>query len=186
MGANPGVLEQSGASIATASGWSAFGAFTMVLNVIGTVLTLIMAVSVNADVLGRGLFNQPVPGVAEFLGLSIVAAVFLQMANTLRENRHVANDLIVAAVAVRWPRLAHACYALFHGIGAVLMALIVWYVIPIFRENYVGGYFKGTLGFVEIPVWPFMLVVLIGGAATLLQYLLLAWKELCSALAGAR
>lgn len=160
------------------SAGSTFGALTMALNVAGTLLILAMAVGVNADILGRGLFNEPIPGVAEFLGLAIVAVVFLQMANTLRANRHVSNDLIVAAIALRWPRIAHACYAIFHAIGATLMGLIVWYVYPIFRENYAGGYFKGTLGFIEIPVWPFLLVALIGGAATLIQYLILAWSEL--------
>ena len=53
-----------------------------------------MAVAVNADVIGRNVFNHPIPGVVEFLGLSIVAIVFLQMANTLREGRHVSNDLL--------------------------------------------------------------------------------------------
>jgi TRAP-type C4-dicarboxylate transport system permease small subunit len=157
---------------------SAFGAFTMALNVVGTVLIIIMAVAVNADILGRDLFNQPVPGVTEFLGLSIVAVVFLQMANTLREDRHVANDLIIAAVATRWPRVAVVFYAAFHLIGALLMAMILWFVIPTFVENYQGNYYKGTAGYVEIPVWPFMLVVLVGAAASVVQYLLLAAHEL--------
>jgi TRAP-type mannitol/chloroaromatic compound transport system permease small subunit len=149
----------------------------MALNVVGTVLIIIMAIAVNADILGRDLFNQPVPGVTEFLGLSIVAIVFLQMANTLREDRHVSNDLIMAAVAKRWPRTALVFYALFHFIGALLMALIVWFVIPTFLENYEGNFYKGTAGYIEIPVWPFMLVVLIGAATAMIQYVLLAARE---------
>jgi TRAP-type mannitol/chloroaromatic compound transport system permease small subunit len=158
---------------------SAFGTFTMALNVIGTVLIIIMAIAVNADILGRDLFNQPVPGVTEFLGLSIVAVVFLQMANTLREDRHVSNDLIMAAVGRRWPRTALVFYALFHLIGALLMALIVWFVIPTFVENYQGNFYKGTAGYIEIPVWPFMLIVLIGAATAMIQYVLLSVREIC-------
>ena len=157
---------------------SAFGIFTMALNVIGTVLIISMAIAVNADILGRDLFNQPVPGVTEFLGLSIVAVVFLQMANTLREDRHVSNDLIMASVATRWPRTALVFYALFHFIGAVLMALIVWFVIPTFVANYEGNFYKGTAGYIEIPVWPFMLTVLIGAITAMIQYVLLAAREL--------
>jgi TRAP-type mannitol/chloroaromatic compound transport system permease small subunit len=149
----------------------------MALNVVGTALIIIMAIAVNADILGRDLFNQPVPGVTEFLGLSIVAVVFLQMANTLREDRHVSNDLIMAAVAKRWPRTALLFYGLFHLIGALLMALIVWFVIPTFVENYEGNYYRGTAGYIEIPVWPFMLVVLIGAATAMIQYVLLAVRE---------
>ncbi len=161
-----------------------FGKITIALNAVGTVLILVMAVAVNADIFGREAFNRPVPGVTEFLGLSIVAVVFLQMANTLREGRHVSNDLVLAAVAKRRPRLAAFFYGVFHLIGATLMGFIVFYVYPIFRENYEGDFYKGTAGVIEIPVWPFMLVVLIGGLATVGQYLILAVHEFRRALAA--
>jgi hypothetical protein len=66
----------------SASRRSWFGIFTMVLNIVGTLLIIVMAVAVNADILGRELFNRPIAGVTEFVGLAIVAIVFLQMANT--------------------------------------------------------------------------------------------------------
>lgn len=159
---------------------------TMALNVVGTVLIIAMALAVNADILGRELFNRPIAGVTEFVGLAIVAVVFLQMANTLREERHVSNDLIMAWIGRSHPRVARFCYALFHLIGALLMSLIAWYVFPIFAENYRGDYYKGTAGVIEIPVWPFMLVVLIGAAATVIQYLVLAGHEFRWAFAPAR
>ena len=154
-----------------------FGTLTMALNAIGTALILVMAVAVNVDILGRELFRRPVPGVTEFLGLSIVAVVFLQMANTLREDRHVSNDLIMVWVGRSRPRVARFFYGLFHLIGALLMAFIVRYVWPNFLENYAGDYYKGTAGIIEIPVWPFMLIVLIGGGTAVIQYLLLAWHD---------
>jgi TRAP-type C4-dicarboxylate transport system permease small subunit len=171
------MTEAQRAAPAPGSARSWFGALTTLLNVLGTVLIVVMALAVNADVIGRDLFNQPIAGVTEFLGLSIVALVFLQMANTLREDRHVSNDLIMATVARRHPRVAFAFYGLFHLIGGALMAMIVWYVIPILQENYEGNYFKGTGGVVEIPVWPFLAIVVIGGAVAAVQYLLLAWGE---------
>lgn len=155
-----------------------FGALTTTLGVVGTVLIVIMALAVNADIIGRNVFNRPIAGVTEFVGLSIVAVVFLQMANTLREGRHVSNDLIMAWVGRRHPRVALFFYGLYHLVGAFLMGLIVWYVVPILVENYAGNFYKGTAGIAEIPVWPFMLVVIIGGSAALIQYLLLAWVEL--------
>jgi TRAP-type C4-dicarboxylate transport system permease small subunit len=154
-----------------------FGIFTMVLNIVGTLLIIVMAVAVNADILGRELFNRPIAGVTEFVGLAIVAIVFLQMANTLREDRHVSNDLVMTWIGRSRPRIARFCYGIFHLIGALLLALITWYVVPIFAENYRGDYYKGTAGVIELPVWPFMLVVLIGAATTVLQYLQLAWRE---------
>ena len=154
----------------------------MVLNVAGTILILVMAVAVNADIVGRELFKRPIAGVNEFIGLAIVAVVFLQMANTLRENRHVSNDLIMAWIGRTHPRVAHAFYGLFNLVGAVLMGFIVWYVIPILGENYAGDYYKGTAGIIEIPVWPFMAVVIAGAAVTVAQYLLFAARDFGRAL----
>jgi TRAP-type C4-dicarboxylate transport system permease small subunit len=163
---------------------SLFGRMTQALNVVGTLLILVMAIAVNADIAGRNLFNHPIPGVTEFLGLSIVAIVFLQMANTLREGRHVSNDLLTQWVSRSRPGLRAAIYALFHAIGAMLMVLIVIYVWPIFMQNYEGGYYRGTTGVAEIPIWPFMGAILIGGVATAIQFLLLMAHELRRAMSG--
>lgn len=163
---------------------SYFGSITRLLNVIGTVLILAMAVAVNADVIGRDFFNHPLPGVLEFMGLSIVAIVFLQMANTLREDRHVSNDILMRLVATARPRLAAVIYALFNVIGAGLMVLVVVYVWPILTETYVNGYFRGTAGVVEVPIWPFYSAIVVGATATAIQFLIFAWRDLRRANAG--
>jgi TRAP-type mannitol/chloroaromatic compound transport system permease small subunit len=169
--------HERGTPVGGAPRTSYFGVFTQALNLIGTVLILVMAVAVNADVIGRDAFNHPIPGVLEFLGLSIVAVVFLQMANTLREDRHVSNDLLMQVVAIRLPRLAAGIYALFDLIGAALMVIIVIYVWPLFMLNYRGHYYAGTAGVVEIPIWPFMAIVIIGAAVTAVQFLALARRH---------
>jgi TRAP-type mannitol/chloroaromatic compound transport system permease small subunit len=156
---------------------SGFGRLTVPLSAAGTVLIILMAIGVNCDILGRELFNSPVPGVTEFLGLAIVSVVFLQIANTSREDRHISNDLIMSWLSTRMPRLAIFFYGLFHVIGAMIFLLIVWFVVPIFIENYQGNYYKGTAGFVEIPVWPFDGTIIVGAAAAAVQYLLLALQE---------
>ena len=163
-----------------------FGTLTAVLNIVGTLLIIAMAIAVNVDVFGRNLFNHPIAGVNEFLGLSIVAIVFLQIANTLREGRHVSNDIIMHAIGVFHPRVARAFYGLFHLIGAGLMAFVVWFVTPMFLEMYWGGYYQGTLGVIEIPVWPFVLPVIIGGTASAVQYLLFAGREFALAFGHVR
>ena len=157
------------------SSW--FGAFTAGLNFVGTVLIVLMAIAVNADVFGRNAFNHAIPGVNEFIGLSIVAVVFLQLANTLREGRHVSNDIIMQAIGVHRPRVAYAFYGLFNLIGSFLMAFIVWFVWPMVVEMYEAGYYKGTANVVEIPIWIFVAPVVVGGIATAVQYLLFAMVE---------
>lgn len=163
---------------------SLFGVLTQTLNVIGTLLILAMAVAVNFDVLGREFFNHPIPGVYEFVSLSIVAIVFLQMSNTLREERHVSNDILLQLISSSRPRLTAALYSLFNLIGAVLMALIVWFVWPILEQNWTGGYFRGTAGVTEVPIWPFMAAIVIGAALTTIQFLLFAWRDYQTAVRG--
>jgi TRAP-type mannitol/chloroaromatic compound transport system permease small subunit len=169
---------EQGAPANGAPSSSYFGTLTRVLNIIGTLLILAMAVAVNADVIGRNAFNHPLPGVLEFMGLSIVAIVFLQMANTLREDRHVSNDIIMGAIARSRPRFAALIYASFNLIGAGLMVLIVIYVWPILSEAYRNGYFRGTAGFAEVPIWPFYSAIVIGAAATAVQFLVFAGRDL--------
>jgi TRAP-type C4-dicarboxylate transport system permease small subunit len=155
-----------------------FDWFTQALNIVGTVLILAMAVAVNADIIGRNAFNHPIAGVLEFIGLSIVAVVFLQMANTLREDRHVSNDVFIRMIATASPRLSAALYAAFNVVGAALMLIIVIYVWPIVRENYEGGYYAGTAHVIEIPIWPFMAIIVLGAATTMIQFLINAGRNL--------
>jgi TRAP-type mannitol/chloroaromatic compound transport system permease small subunit len=158
-----------------------FGGFTRALNLIGTVLILAVAVAVNADIIGRNAFNRPIAGVLEFIGLSIVAIVFLQMANTLREGRHVSNDILIQLISGTRPRLTAGLHVVFNLIGAALMATIVVYVWPIVREGYEGHYYAGTAGLIEIPIWPFTAVVVVGAMTTAVQFLVDAWRELKTA-----
>jgi TRAP-type mannitol/chloroaromatic compound transport system permease small subunit len=61
---------------------------------------------------------------------------------------------------------------MFHIVGAVLMIIIVIFVWPILVEHYQRGYYAGTAEVVEIKIWPFMAVVVIGAATTAVQFLL--------------
>ncbi len=185
MESGPGPHDPSdGAPGPGAPRTSFYGHVTQALNIVGTLLILAMVVAVNSDVAGRNLFNHPIPGVHEFLGLSIVAIVFLQMANTLREGRHVSNDLLTQLVSRRRPRLQASVYAVFNALGALLMVMIAIYVWPIVLQNYQGGYFRGTAGVAEIPIWPFMAAVLVGAVATAIQFLLLMVRDARRALDG--
>jgi TRAP-type C4-dicarboxylate transport system permease small subunit len=159
--------------------------FTQALNIAGTILILVMAVAVNLDIGGRDFFNKPIPGVTEFIGLSIVAVVFLQMANTLQEGRHVSNDILILLIAESHPRLNAALYSAFNLVGALLMIFITIYVWPLLAENFREGYFAGTAGIVEIKIWPFMAVVVIGSATTAIQFLIDSWQMASHALGRA-
>lgn len=142
------------------------------LNVLGTLLILALMVLVNMDVLGRGLFNAPVSGVPEMVSMSIVAIVFLQVAQTFRRGRLTRTDAILGFVARYSPRARHALDLIF-SIAAILL---IWQVLsastPLFVKAWVRGTYKGTIGDFTAPVWPVKLIILIGCAALLVQLVL--------------
>ena len=59
---------------------------------LSTVWIFALIFLINADIVGRALFNSPVKGVPELVALSIVGIVYLELATTLRANRFVRSE----------------------------------------------------------------------------------------------
>ncbi|PCH65591.1 MAG: hypothetical protein COC12_14350 [Rhodobacteraceae bacterium] len=146
--------------------------FTTGLNVIGTLLIVAIMVLVNWDVIGRGMFNAPVSGVPEIVSMSIVAIVFLQIAQTFRKGRLTRTEAVLGFVEKRAPRLR---IALELGFSLAAIAL-VWQILsastPLFVKSWVRGTYEGTIGDFTAPIWPVKLIILIGCAALLVQLIL--------------
>jgi len=142
------------------------------LNVIGTLLIVLIMLLVNADVIGRGMFNSPVSGVPEIVSMSIVAIVFLQIAQTFAKGRLTQTEAILGFVATHTPRLRIAMDLVF----AIAAMALVWQILaaswPLFQKAWVRNTFEGTIGDFTAPIWPVKLIILIGCAALLVQLLL--------------
>ncbi|MBL0919517.1 MAG: TRAP transporter small permease subunit [Hydrogenophaga sp.] len=132
---------------------------------------------INADVVGRGAFGSPVRGVTELVSLSIVGIVFLQLADALRCGRLTQADVFLGPLRQRQPALGAALQAVFHGLGALLMGLILHATWPQLVDAVRIGEYVGALGDFTAPVWPVRLVVLLGLVATVLTFALLAVAE---------
>ncbi len=148
-----------------------FGRFTYALNGLGTLGILAMMVFINIDVLGRSLFNHPIPGVAEFVGLAIVAIVWAQAASTLRRHRFVRSDIFLGRLERRHPRLGLAMHLVFNLNGLVISGIIFYFSIPLLTQAVEQGFYRGTFGVVTLPVWPVKVIILVGCAALFLQFL---------------
>lgn len=181
---NPKAAAGTDAAPAGAFG-RALDALSRGFNHCGTLLIVAAMLLVSADVLSRDLFNQPVRGVPEMVGASIVAIVFLQIAHALRSGRMIRSDSLLGVLARRNAVLAHASEALFALLGAVLFATIVYAAIPLVLEAIKAGTFIGASGFFTMPIWPVKAVVVIGCVLMTLQYLRLAWDKLRAARSGA-
>lgn len=152
----------------------AVDAVTGALNVAGTLLIVLIMALVNTDVIGRGAFNAPVSGVPEMVSMSIVAIVFLQIAQTYRKGRLTRAEALLNALNARAPRLRLALELVF----AVAAAALVWQIfaasLPLFEKAWARGTYEGTVGDFTAPIWPVKLIILVGCAALLVQLVLSA------------
>lgn len=150
------------------------------MNSVGTLWIFALMFLICADVAGRYLFNAPIKGAAEMVGYSIVTAVFLQMASTLRAGRFTRVELLFDPMAARRPAAAHSFNALFSLLGAATFGLIAWGTWPKLRDAWTSDEITGTPGVFVFIIWPFLAVIVLGAAATAAEFALqfehAAWR----------
>ena len=163
--------------------WSSFDAIrrtidllTLGLNMAGTVLIFALVVLINSDVIGRAVFGAPVSGVPELVTLSIVAIVFLQIAQTVGVGRLTRSDALLNVVARQWPLARRVIECLFNLLAAALLAILFSSSLGLFEKSWRKQTFIGAVGDFTAPVWPVKLIILIGCIALVLQFLLGAVK----------
>lgn len=154
---------------------------TTALAVIGSLWIFGIMILVNLDVFGRTLFSRPVDGVPEIVSLSIVGIVFMQIANTLRMGRFINSDMFIGRLQARRPRLGYALEGSYHFLGAVIFAVICYYVTPKFIDAKEFGDYVGNLGRFTMVIWPILLILLIGSVLTFIQYMLIGAQYLLAA-----
>lgn len=146
----------------------------MGLNVIGTLLIVGLMILVNADVIGRTVFLSPISGVPEIVSMSIVAIVFLQIAQAFRMGSFTRTDAFLNVVSRRSPRMRHALELLY----TIAALALIWFLFkasyPLFLRSWERDTYIGTVGDFTAPIWPIKLIILIGCAALILQLLLAA------------
>ncbi|MCU0763249.1 MAG: TRAP transporter small permease [Hydrogenophaga sp.] len=147
---------------------------TQGLNALGTLIIIGLMLLINTDIVGRTGFDAPVRGVTELVSLSIVGIVFLQLADTLRSGRFTRADMLLDRLKRNRPVLAAVLQAVYHGLGAVLMGIILWAAWPSLVESIRIREYVGALGDFTAPVWPVRLMMLLGLSVTALTFVLLA------------
>ncbi len=149
-------------------------AMTVGLNVLGTLLIVAVMLLVNADVIGRGMFDHPISGVPEIVSMSIVAIVFLQIAQTFRKGKLTRTDAVLGFIQKRAPK-ARITLDFLYSLAAIAL---VWQIftasVPLFRKSWLRNTYEGTVGDFTAPIWPVKLIILIGCAALLVQLVMFA------------
>lgn len=158
---------------------------TALLSALGTGLILCIMLLISSDVAGRFFFGRPIAGVPEVVAMSILAIVFLQIANTTAEGKLTRSDALLGALRHRSPRVAEGLDALFHVAGAVLLAILLSAFYPQFLRSFGRNEMIGTVGQFLAPIWPVHGIVLLGAALMFLVFVMRALALALRALRGA-
>ena len=155
----------------------AFSVFVAGLNTLGTTLIFAMVILINVDVFSRFLFNAPIDGVKELVELSIVAIVFLQLGDAVRNGRLTRSDGLYLKLQERNPRLGHLLGVFFDLAGAAFFVTIIAGSVPRFVDAWERGFYSGNQGIFVVPVWPVRLILVIGAVTVVFVFLGLAWRN---------
>lgn len=168
-----------GAHGARLSAWL-FNGLLATFNSIGTAWIFVLMLLINADVFSRFLANQPIRGVPEIVGLSIVAIVFIQMGHTLRVGRFTRSDSLLSRLAAKRPGAAHGLLAFHDLAGIAVMAIILFSSWPQFLEAVELQEYVGAEGYFTAPVWPVKLIIVLGSVLCIVQYFIMLCSDLRS------
>lgn len=136
-----------------------------ILNICGSLWIGGLMLLIVADVLGRVLFNHPVTGTPEIVKNSITSIVFLQLAYSMFEERHVRSTILLSKVHQRTRIVLEILdnivgLAVFLGIiiSSWHMTLVAWA-----KLEYEG---EGAL---RVPTYPVRTIIILGS-------LLMCWQ----------
>lgn len=163
----------------------AFSHWVAWLNSAGGALIFALVVMINLDVFSRFLFNAPIDGVTELVELSIVAIVFLQLSDAVRNGRLTRSEGLYNKLCAKNPRLGHWFGAFFDLAGAAFFATIIAGSIPRFIDAWERGYYSGNKGIFVVPVWPVRLILVIGAITVIFVFLGLVRRHLAAAFGAA-
>lgn len=150
---------------------------TQAFNICGTLLIVGLMFLICADVLSRNLAGAPIPGVPELVTLSIVAIVFLQAPQALKDGRFPRADILQPVLERCLGRRAKLLLDLFDLLGAAVLGIIAYATWPMLVRTLERGEFIGAHGYFTAPVWPVKLMVLAGSILLMLQFLALILRR---------
>jgi TRAP-type mannitol/chloroaromatic compound transport system permease small subunit len=156
-------------------GWASsigffFDRIIAILNAIGTGWIFVMMMMIVADVFMRFVFNSPIRGVPLIITMSIIAIVFLQLADALRAGRLTRSDMLIGSLLANRPKLGYSMQGLFHLAGVFIMSVLLWYSVPFMLKAWRLNTYDGTDGEFTLPEWPVKAVIVVGAIVCAIQF----------------
>ena len=161
-----------------------FNGFTNLMNSIGTLWVFGMMFLICTDIFARNVFNFPLNGVPEVIAFSIAGTIYLQLANTLHSGRFTRAELLIDWLEVKRPVAGRVFNAIFNLFGAVVFLIMVRGFWVEFADAWDENELAGVPGTITFIVWPFYLLLVVGGTATGLEFVFRLIRE-CAGLGKA-
>lgn len=140
-----------GGVVALADRWIA--PLENVFNLLAAASILFLMLLAVAQVIGRAVFNAPVPGFIDFVEQAMVMFAFLGVAYCQREGGHIRMDLVLGNMKGRWPWLSELLTTLLTLLLIVALIYGSW-------EHFLRAWnFGDSTIDVGLPTWPSKLIV---------------------------
>lgn len=154
-----------------------FNGFTNLMNSIGTLWVFGMMFLICTDIFARNVFNFPLNGVPEVIAFSIAGTIYLQLANTLHSGRFTRAELLIDWLEVKRPVAGRVFNAIFNLFGAIVFLIMVRGFWAEFTDAWAENELGGVPGTITFIVWPFYLLLVVGGTATGLEFVFRLIRE---------
>jgi TRAP-type C4-dicarboxylate transport system permease small subunit len=116
-----------------------------------------------ADVVGRDVFNHPIPGVIELSQYLLAVSILLGLAYTQQIKGHVGVSILISRLSMR----AQLLVSLFGSLlGLFLFVLLAWQGLIVGLEE------KTVSDMLRVPQYPFRLLVAVAAFLTFLELLI--------------
>ena len=140
------------------------------LMILSSVWALGLAVLIVADIIANNVYGHAIPGVREIVISSIVMIVYLQLGYAIRSHSMLRADTLLNSMPLTMRRVA---LAVGYALGAALFFVILQGTIAptVYAWNTSEFWGEGAL---RVPVWPTRLMILVGSALAIVNYVVAA------------
>lgn len=140
-------------------------------SLVASVLILAIMLLICADVVSRNLFSAPLNGVDGFVSYSVVACVFLQIGNAIRNDSLIGTTVFLDIVERNWPVVADTLEMVFRLCGLAVLYFAMAYLWSDFLSAWNDAEFVGATGAFRLPTWPFKFAVAVGSTIACMEIL---------------
>ena len=149
------------------------------MNLIAVGIIMFLMFFTVSEIIGRYVFNAPIPGHVEIVELIMAGVVFFGIAHTEKEDGHVRMELFVKKVLKN--RSVHVAELI-----NVTLSFCVYFLIFVFSlKNTILSYQVGdTTGYIYWPTWPSKLAIPLGSLLLCIRFVIEFIQHAAQAIAG--